>query len=60
MHAVLEWLGTNGHWVFSGIGVFALSLLVGRLCSKGRSQTIKGQSSGIQAGRDVKIKSRRK
>jgi len=55
MDQILTWFAQNGKWVFSGIGVLAISLLLGRIAVRKNSQVIKGNSSGIQAGRDVKI-----
>lgn len=53
-----EWLAKNYQWVFSGIGVFALGLLItGLQVSKRKrmKQKVSNHSTGIQAGRDVNI-----
>lgn len=55
MNEIVKWCGENATWVFSGIGVFVLSLIVGWVRARKHTQVIKRKSSGIQAGRDVKI-----
>jgi len=55
MNELLKWCGENAKWVFSGIGVFIISIFVGWVAVRKHSQVIKENSSGIQAGRDVKI-----
>ena len=55
MGEIWKWCSENVTWVFSGIGVFIISLLIGRAVVRKNSQVIKEKSSGIQAGRDVKI-----
>lgn len=55
MSEIVKWCGENVTWVFSGIGVFALSLIVGWVRARKHTQVIKGKSTGIQAGRDVTI-----
>lgn len=55
MDEILKWCVENARWVFSGIGVFVISLLFGWMAVRKHTQVIKGNSSGIQAGRDVKI-----
>jgi len=56
----MEWLIENKEWVFSGIGVFALTLIVTVLRRKGNSykQSQKGgdYSINIQSGKDTNIK----
>lgn len=58
MDKLLRWCIENYSWVFSGIGVFIVSLLFGWgfTSKKKKNQVIKGKSSGIQAGRDIIIK----
>ena len=64
MDEVLKWLGENVKWVFSGIGVSVvvtvLGILFRRAWVRKYTQVIKGKSSGIQAGGDVKINTGRK
>ena len=53
----MEWFLNNVQWIFSGIGVFALGLLLKFVCGrrKGRSQSIKSgdHSTNIQIGGDA-------
>jgi len=58
MNEIVKWCVENARWVFSGIGVFGLSLVVGWAWARKHTQVIKGKSSGTQAGRDVKINKR--
>jgi hypothetical protein len=57
----MQWLIDNKEWVFSGIGVFVLSLFLQFLFNKKESKSIKqkiksGKNSiNIQAGGDVKF-----
>lgn len=56
MNEIVNWIETNIPWIFSGIGVFIIGLLIFKKSNKkSNKQTIKNNSSGIQAGRDVKI-----
>jgi hypothetical protein len=55
MEDFLKWCGEHAKWVFSGIGVFIISMFVGWGAVRKHSQVIKGKSSGIQAGRDVTV-----
>lgn len=55
----MQWILNNKEWVFSGVGVFILTI-VGSIIFKTKSckkntQNIGDNSFGIQAGRDVKI-----
>lgn len=55
----MQWIIDNKEWVFSGIGVFALTLLVGFFV-RNKSTTKQTQKSGpnsinYQAGGDIKI-----
>jgi len=57
----MEWFLENREWIFSGIGVFILSLLLGILIkNKYANKTVQKQKSGkdstnIQATRDINI-----
>lgn len=55
MEQISNFFTTNYEWIFSGIGVFIISLLLIRK-SKGQKQKVGNNSFGIQAGRDAKIK----
>lgn len=56
----MEWLLANKEWVFSGIGVLALSLLIGFFQHKKNGKSIKqrqrsgANSTNIQVGGDLK------
>jgi len=57
----MEWFLENREWIFSGIGVFILSLLLGILIkNKYTNKIVQKQKSGkdstnIQAARDINI-----
>ena len=53
---ILKWIVDNMEWIFSGIGISILGLLINKNIQNKRSQVIKGKSSGMQAGRDINIK----
>lgn len=55
MKQILDFFSNNYEWIFSGIGVFIISLFLLRK-SKGQKQKVGNNSVGIQTGRDVKIK----
>jgi hypothetical protein len=55
MKQIFNFFFDNYEWVFSGIGVFIISLFFIRK-STGQKQKVGDNSNGIQAGRDVKIK----
>lgn len=55
MTGFVNFLSENVQWIFSGIGVFVLGFFITKKVIKNKSQTIKNKSTGIQAGRDVKI-----
>lgn len=53
----MEWIIANKEWVFSGIGVFAISLIIGITL---RHKHVQKQRSGansrnLQSGRDINI-----
>lgn len=57
---MLEYIRDNANWIFSGIGITALTAIAYfiRLWFKRNSaqeQKISGGSTGIQAGRDINI-----
>ena len=57
---IMEWLTTNKEWVFSGIGVFALGLVIAWLRRSSKSSHQMSQKGGIgsknyQAGKDIRI-----
>ncbi|PKP34284.1 MAG: hypothetical protein CVU00_07465 [Bacteroidetes bacterium HGW-Bacteroidetes-17] len=54
MEQILDFFANNYEWIFSGIGVFIISFFVIRK-QKGQNQKVGNNSTGIQAGRDVKI-----
>lgn len=61
MENQMEWLAENAHWIFSGIGVFVLSFLIGLLLKNRRRKTIvqkqragKG-SVNVQSAGDINI-----
>ena len=62
MDELMQWLGANKEWIFSGIGV-AIVVWMARIMIPGRkaasSQEIRSgsDSRNIQAGRDIRIKS---
>lgn len=55
----MQWIFNNKEWVFSGIGVFVLTVIVGFFFKKKSSitQTQKSgkNSTNYQAGGDIKI-----
>lgn len=55
----MQWLIDNKEWIFSGIGVFALSLIIGLIFRKKNSinqhQKSGAHSRNYQAGGDMKI-----
>jgi len=56
MNDIVNWIESNIPWIFSGIGVFIVGLFIYKKNNKNSNkQTIKNNSSGIQAGRNVKI-----
>lgn len=55
MEQIIDFISNNYEWIFSGIGVFIISLFLIKK-SKGQRQKVVNNSVGIQAGRDVKIK----
>ena len=53
----MEWILDNKEWIFSGIGVFILSLIIGVVA---RRKSIQKQNSGdnstnLQSGGNIKI-----
>lgn len=62
---MLDYLKENATWIFSGIGVTALTVLyflVRGFFKKESSQkqVVSGHSVGVQAGRDVNVGARKK
>ncbi|WP_366184258.1 hypothetical protein [Flavobacterium ovatum] len=55
MKQILDFFSNNYEWLFSGIGVFIISIFFINK-SKGQTQKVGKNSIGIQSGRDVKIK----
>jgi hypothetical protein len=62
---LIQWLGANKEWIFSGVGV-ALAAWIGRVIFQGRqtasSQEIRSgdKTINIQAGRDTRIETNSK
>ncbi|MFZ6641797.1 hypothetical protein ACO0LL_18810 [Undibacterium sp. TC4M20W] len=60
MNELIAWFARNVEWVFSGIGVFIIGLIVAGI-AKGRSrgvtqnQKAASHSTNVQVGGDVKI-----
>jgi len=52
---ITNWITDNYTWFFSGIGVFIIGLFITRKAIKKNRQVIKNNSTGIQAGGNVKI-----
>lgn len=52
---IINWIANNYTWFFSGIGVFIIGLFITRKAIKKNKQTIKNNSTGIQAGGNVKM-----
>jgi len=56
----MEWIINNKEWLFSGIGVFTVSTIIGFMFNKKNStkQTQKSgkNSTNYQSGRDIIIK----
>ena len=51
----------NIPWIFSGIGVFIIGLFVcKKTLNNTKNQTIKNNSCGIQAGRDINVEIKKK
>lgn len=54
---ISSWLGKNYEWLFSGLGVALLTVLISVIFQRGRSskqsQKVGDDSSATQAGRDV-------
>ena len=65
MEDILGWIVDNKKWLFSGAGVVFFSWIV-RMIFKGKQTTLSqkirsgNNSTNIQAGRDIKIKSESK
>lgn len=55
MEQISNFFSSNYEWIFSGIGVFVISFFIIKK-SKIQKQKVGDNSTGIQAGRDVKIK----
>lgn len=54
---MINWIVSNIPWIFSGIGVFIIGLFIYKNGKQKKNrQVIKKNSTGIQAGRDIKIK----
>ena len=55
----MEWIFENKEWLFSGAGIFILSLVVGFLIKNGQSkkqiQKSGSNSTNYQAGGDINI-----
>lgn len=55
----MEWFITNKEWLFSGAGIFLISLIIGFFIKKGvtQKQTQKSgkNSKNYQAGRNITI-----
>jgi hypothetical protein len=54
MGALIAWMRNNYQWVFSGLGVFVISLLVGRRWVSKKVST-KGHMSPGKVGGDYKV-----
>ena len=54
MNEIWNWIVANLHWIFSGLGTAIVIWIFTKKSSKNK-QIIKNNSSGIQAGRDVRI-----
>lgn len=59
MQSIIDFFIDNYQWIFSGIGVFILSLFFVKK-TKNQKQKVDNNSIGIQAGRDVKIENLKK
>lgn len=62
MDTIVQYFMSNAEWIFSGIGVSVLAALAYLIRPAfkrqlSQKQTVDRGSSGIQAGRDVKINS---
>lgn len=55
----MEWIVENKDWIFSGIGVFIVSLIVGLFAKRYKSskqiQMSGSNSTNYQSGRDINI-----
>lgn len=54
----MDWLIANKEWVFSGVGLSILSILIAlfrELNNKGQNQKVGDNSTAIQVGRDLKV-----
>jgi hypothetical protein len=57
--AIAKWLSENYTWIFSGIGVAAVTGVISLMLKRRSSrQSIGDHAAGIQAGRDIRINSR--
>jgi len=56
----MEWIINNKEWIFSGIGVFIISLLLTKLFKKSHIQKQKSgkNSTNYQASGDINIKNK--
>ncbi|HIF9219437.1 TPA: hypothetical protein ACX6QD_000912 [Photobacterium damselae] len=58
LNSALDWLDTNKQWVFSGIGVTTLTVIIGLVFSRrtsGQSQKSGDNSTNYMAGGDINI-----
>jgi hypothetical protein len=55
MEQIIYFLKNNYEWIFSGVGIFGLSLFLKKKF-KGQKQKIGDNSVGIQAGKNINIK----
>ncbi len=63
MDSLIDWVGDNMEWLFSGIGVLVLSAVGGLVFKKRHTsskQVIRSgdRSTNIQVGRDVNIETK--
>lgn len=59
---IVEYLSENAYWIFSGIGVAGITILIRFLLKRepSQNQEISRHSLGIQTGRDVSVVDTRK
>jgi len=61
MQSILDWIVANKQWVFSGIGVVALTAFVGFFVKRKRTngrrqqQSTRGISTNFQAGKNINV-----
>lgn len=59
MKTIIDWITNNKEWIFSGLGISVLGLLIKiftKITNNKNIQKIKNNSNGIQIGGNLNIK----